>query len=77
MKTVLTTSRKWSNPQIESFVSSEEVGASIEIDAFLDALVESIGNPTLLVTKAKLREKLGAATQEVLKELRDSTKFVV
>lgn len=77
MKTRLVTSRKWKNPEIESFVSADDVGAAIDIEAFLDALVEEIGNPTLLVSKTKLRERLGAATSAVLKELRDSTRYVV
>lgn len=77
MRTKLVTSRKWKNPEIEAFVSPEEVGARIDVEAFLDALVEEVGNPTTLLTKAGLRARLAAAKDTIVKELKDATKYVV
>lgn len=77
MRTKIVVSRKWSKPQIEAFVSQEEVGASIDLDEFIAAVVEEIGNPTTLVTKAGLKSKLEIAAEAVLSELRHSTKFVL
>lgn len=76
MKTKLITSRKWKNPGIEAFVSDEEIGARIDITDFIDALVEEVGNPATLMTKAGLKAKLEAASLSVLKELRSTTRFV-
>jgi hypothetical protein len=77
MTTKLITSRKWTSPAIEAFINSEEVGARLDLTAFLDAIVEEVGNPTMLVTKAALRARLEAASEAVLHELRATTKYVV
>lgn len=77
MKTRLVISRQWDNPQIRAFVSQTEVGAEIELDDYIDAIVEQIGNPTLMVTKAGLKEKIRIASEAVLAELRKSTAHVV
>ena len=77
MKTTIVVSRKWTNPQIEAFLDAAGVGARMDLDAFLDALIEEVGNPTTLVTKAGLRTRLIAAKEAVIKELRDATTHVV
>jgi len=77
MNTKLVTSRKWHRPEIEAFVSQEEVGARMDIADFITAVIEHVGSPALLVSKAALRIKLEAAAEAVLKELRETTRYVV
>lgn len=77
MKTKLIVSRKWHQPTIETFLSAEEVGSSIDLNDFLTALVEHIGNPTLLVTKTALAKKVQEASDAVLDEMRRTTVHIV
>lgn len=69
-------SRKWNNPKIEAFYNHSEVGAACTVEEFIDILVEEVGNPTLLVTKAKLKAKLMAGWEKLEAELKDSTRYV-
>lgn len=66
-------SRKWNNPNIEIFLNTTEVGARIELFKFLELLVLEIGNPTLLVTKSALSNKLQEATDKIVSELKNQT----
>ena len=77
MKEKVIVSRKWRNPEIRAYATKEEVGAEIDLTAFLDSIVEEIGNPTMLVTKAALRAKLEVAKDAVLKEMKETTTQVV
>jgi len=76
MPSKIVVSRKWANPTIEAFYDIEGVGSACSVSDFLDVLVEEVGNPTLLVTKAALRAKLQSGWEKLEKELKDSTKYV-
>jgi hypothetical protein len=76
MKTMLVTSRQWNAPQIETYCTTAEIGSKIAIDDVIEALVEQIGNPTALVTKAQLRSKLTLAFDQIVLELKNATKYV-
>jgi len=77
MKTKLVVSRKWHQPTIETFISTDEVGSQIDLADFLTALVEHIGNPTLLVSKNALAKKVQEASDAVLDEMRRTTVHIV
>ena len=66
-------SRKWNNPNVTAFMENNEVGAKISLDDFINAVVEEIGNPTSLVTKQALRNRLIIASSEVVKEMKKQT----
>lgn len=66
-------SRKWDNPNIEIFLNTTEVGARIELYKFLDLLILEIGNPTLLLTKTALSNKIQEATNKIVLELKNQT----
>jgi hypothetical protein len=74
-KEVAVISRKWKNPQIDVFITDIEVGARMDLIPFLDALCEQVGNPTLMVTKQQLFNKLQAASVEVLREMKIATRY--
>ena len=44
---------------------------------YIEALIEEIGNPTLLVTKGALKSKIETATQAILHDMKLATKHVV
>lgn len=76
MRTKIITSRKWHSPAIEAFVTNDEIGAQLDVQDFLAAVVEELGNPTFVVTKASLLARLSTASDAVLKELREATAHV-
>lgn len=69
-------SRQWKQPSIKAFISNKEVGAEMELSSFLESVVEEMGNPAMVMTKAALLSKLSAAADEVLSEMKDKTKHV-
>lgn len=72
--------RKWDNPQIQISVSREADGGisvSCPLDSFLAACVEEIGNPTLLISKAQLLDKLKKAADASLSEVKAETSRVM
>lgn len=76
MPSKVVVSRKWNGPAIEAFYNIDEVGAACSVEDFINVLVEEVGNPTLLVTKAKLKEKLVAGWLKLEGELKDATRYV-
>lgn len=76
MKTRVVVSRKWNAPSIEAFIDQKEIGAHMDLDAFLEAVVTEMGNPTLWVSKAQVLDKVKQAKEVVLAEMRQATKFV-
>lgn len=76
MKTSVIVSRKWKHPSIEAFMSMEEIGAKMSIEDVLVALVEEMGNPTMMITKAQLLARLQGAWSVVEAEIKEATRFV-
>lgn len=64
-KHVVLVSRLWSHPEIRVDIVNEGIGLSMKLDDFLAALVQEVGNPTLLVTKNALAVKLTQASERV------------
>lgn len=76
-KTAVVISRKWNNPKITVMVTSKEISMEVSIDQYLESLLAEMGNPTLLVTKEQLKNKLFTASAAVIQEFKGSTRFVV
>ncbi len=53
-----------------------EVGSNMDLDAFLETLVEEIGNPTLMFTKATLLQKLRDASEKIKVEMKEGTRYL-
>lgn len=77
MKRAVVVSRQWNNPAIEMWVSDEEIGIQMSLSEFWDSIVEEMGNPTLIVSKAQLRARLEAAANQVLTEMKNQTTRIV
>lgn len=72
-KETLIVSRQWNSPTIRVFMNQKEVGAEMDIKEFLEALVVNVGNPTLLVTKTQMLNKLNEATEAIVIEMKRAT----
>lgn len=71
MKAKLCTGRYWAHPAVYAIATSEKIELQVNLfDDGIDAVIEEIGNPTLLVTKAQLKKKMKAAFEKVLSEVR-------
>ena len=69
-------SRQWHNPQITAFVDMKEVGAEIDLDDFLLALLDVVGKPTYIMTREQLKTKVMMAKEAVITELKKATVHV-
>jgi len=76
MKSVTIVSRQWHNPSIEAFVTTKGIGASMDVQDVLVALVEQMGNPTMVMTKKQLLTKMQVAWEVVEKEIKEATRHV-
>lgn len=70
-------SRKWKNPEITVFVSSEEIGAKMDIETYLDTLAQQVASIPLTMTKEQLARKLKDAHVLVAEEMKSSTQYIV
>lgn len=79
-KTVAVVKRKWHQPEIHAFITKQEVGAQMEINDFVRALVDEMygeKNRYLNLTKAEALSKALAAKETVLHEMKLVTSHVV
>lgn len=77
MKTVVTISRKWNNPQIKTTISKEGIELQISIEDFEVALLEEIGSVTFTLTKGQLKDKVNKAILNVLTGIKEESIKVV
>jgi hypothetical protein len=76
-KTVIVVSRKWNSPVIEVKLSDKEISMFVDLSQFIESLGKEMGNPALLLTNAQLAEKLSAASDKVVAELKEASKYIV
>lgn len=69
--------RRWDNVEVKAFVDSEGVGAATDLDDYLKVLVNTIGNPTMIMTKAQLFAKIKLASDTILNEMKTTTVHLV
>lgn len=70
-------SRKWKSPEINVYVNSEELGAKMDIDSYIDSLVDQVSNISLVMTKEQLARKLKDAHVLVAEEMKSSTQYIL
>jgi hypothetical protein len=74
-KNLIVVSRVFGNPNVEVDLTVEGIAIKLAVSKFLAAMVEDVGNPTLLVTKAQLLKALTAAAETVVTDMKqDSTR---
>lgn len=70
-------SRRWKNPSVTVYVNTDEIGARMDIDEYIDSLADQISNISLILTKEQLARKLKDAHVLVAEEMKTSTKYIV
>lgn len=76
-KTVVVVSRYWDNPDIQVTVTDRGIGIEMLIEDYVAALAAEMGNPTTLVTRAQLKERMLAAASEVIRKMKQATNKVM
>jgi hypothetical protein len=77
MKTVLTISRKWHMPQIETTLAHDGIELKTNLDNFIEALVQELGPVRWVFTDQTFRIKLDAAIERVLQGIKEESAKVV
>lgn len=77
MKSVVTVSRKWHSPTIQTTVSSEEISLSCDLVDFCEAVVQELGSVAWVFTDRTFRLKFDAAVARVLQGIKDESAKVV
>lgn len=75
-RTVVTVSRKWDNPSIETTVTNDEISLSMHIDDFAEALTQELGPIALILTKGQFKKQLDAAIIRVISGIKQESKKV-
>lgn len=76
MKTAVVVSRKWDSPAIYAYMTTDEVGASMSVEDALRSMIEEMGSPTFVMTKATLLKKMLESWEVVAKEIKEATRHV-
>ena len=69
--------RYWNAPAVTAFMDVDGVGAKMDVDEYLDALVSQVTNLSFTFTKASLLAKLQEAHNNIASEMKQTTKYVV
>lgn len=77
LRSAVVVSRLWKKPEILCQVTEDGISLSISGEHFIASVVESVGNPSLLVTKKQLEAALVRAFAEVIDEVKRASVAVV
>lgn len=68
-------SRHWNNPTISYSIAREGIEINMDIDEYLLAMVEEIGNPAILMvmTKNRLLQLLRDKSEVVCSKIKEAT----
>jgi hypothetical protein len=77
MKSAITISRKWDNPEIKTILDSDGISVSIDLADFISALKSEIGSVATIVTKETFSKRFDDAVYVVLEGMKEETIKVV
>lgn len=77
MRSIITISRKWNNPQIQTNISLEGIELMMSIEDFKIALLKEIGSITFTFTEKSFNKQLNDAINNILQGIKDESAKVV
>jgi len=77
MKSVVTISRYWNNPQIKTTIDDNEINVSIDLMDFLFAVKREIGSVTTILTKDAFSKRFDNSVARVIEGIKEETIKVV
>lgn len=76
-KRAVIVSRRWDHPAISVSVTVDGISIAMSLDKFVDSLGEEMGSPAALFTRAAFRERLKAAADAVVVEMKNTSVAVM
>jgi hypothetical protein len=69
--------RKWHKPDIYTRLDKEGIDLQMELDDFVLALLDELGSPTMIMTRAQLKARVHQAVEKVVSGIKDVSREVV
>jgi hypothetical protein len=79
-KTVVVVKRKWHNPEVSAYITTEEVGSKMQLNDFLRALTEEVYGKRsrfYVLSKSEFLDKALVATDTIQADMKETTAHVV
>jgi hypothetical protein len=73
MKSIITISRYWNNPQIMTTISTEGISLKMDIGDFTKALKMEIGKVTWVFTQKEFEKRLNEAVRITLEKIKEES----
>jgi hypothetical protein len=73
MESIVTISRYWSNPQIQTTVTEESIKLNISLDDFIAAIKQDIESVTWTFKQATFEKQLDEAVSSVLEKIKEES----
>lgn len=77
MRTVITISKYWNHPKIQTSINNKEINMEMELDDFIEALKREIGSVTWIFRDKTFSEQIEKAKEIVLSKVKEETIKVV
>jgi hypothetical protein len=77
MKSIVTISRHWNNPKIETTISKAGIVLKCELGDFVSALKAEMGSVTWVFTKQEFEKRLDKAIETVLSGIKEESAKVI
>jgi hypothetical protein len=77
MKSVVTISRHWNNPKIQTTITDESISLSISLDDFISAIKKDIESVTWTFKQATFEKQLDVAVTSVLEKIKEESIKVI
>jgi len=77
MKQVLTISRYWTNPKIQTIITDESISLQVSLDDFISALKTEIGSVSFVFKKETFNAQLDSAVNKVLEMVKEESVKVI
>ena len=76
-KSIVTISRYWNSPRINTFITNEQIGLKIELDSFVDSLIQEIGSVWSILTKKDFEDRVRAAYKKTLEKIKEESAKII
>ena len=77
MRTKLTISKKWNNPQIKTTITNEDISLEMNMEDFKKALKQEIGSITWTFKKDTFNKMVDEAIQRVISGVKEESAKVI
>lgn len=77
LKSVVTVSRKWDNPNIKTTITDESISLEMSMEDFKTAMLIEIGSVTTILTREQFKKRFDSAVVAVLQGIKEESAKIV